>query len=73
MTHLLGAHLHNPSHSCGAGKANKTAVTQAWRVLGTQGEGSWSFKLLVTQGRKSSAYMPFTAFDDKMVCGLAIV
>lgn len=37
MTHLRGTHLHNPSHSCRAGKANKTAVTQAWGVLETQG------------------------------------
>lgn len=37
MTHLSGAYLHNSSHSCRAGKANRTAVTQAWRVLGTQG------------------------------------
>lgn len=37
MTHLSRAHLHNPSHSCRAGKANKTSVTQAWRALGTQG------------------------------------
>jgi len=29
--------------------------------------------MAVTQGRKSSAHMPFTAFDDKMVGGLAIV
>lgn len=37
MSHLWAAHLQHPSHSCRAGKANKTAVTQAWRVLGIRG------------------------------------
>lgn len=52
MTHLLGAHLHNPSHSCGAGKANKTAVTQAWRVLGTQGGGKLVFQTACNPRKK---------------------
>lgn len=37
MSRLWAAHLQHPSRSWRAGKANKTAVTQAWRVLGTRG------------------------------------